>query len=202
MLDLPDIPGLDQEDVGTLLNTRNYPQYVEYVRMLAKGECAFCGELDTELNAVITENRCWRAWHNPYAHKGTKFHIIVASIRHITHVADILPVESVARDQLIGQLCRRFELDGGSLITRFGNPLLNASSIRHLHVNLEVPDGTQTLQATLGKSKEKIAAKLLIVKVFEKMRLMASSEKMSTEERFAKLNSEEQALVTGRLKTK
>lgn len=73
---------------------------------------------------------------------------------------------------------------------RFGDPRLNAGSVRHLHVNIQVPDGTGRVQVTLAKEPEEIEEKREILSIFEKMRQGATLQELGHEER---------ALVIGRL---
>jgi hypothetical protein len=186
------VPGLDQEDVGSLLNTRTFPQYCEMVRKILAGECMFC-ELDPELNKVELENEYWRAWRNPYKQKHTAHHWIIAHRLHLTHLRDLeSPLSSGALlFDILVKIASPEYIFGGGVLMRFGDPRYNSGSIRHLHVNFFVPDGTGELRLPLCKKPEDVATKMDIIRVFEKMR---------TGTPFGSLDSTERDLVRDRLK--
>ncbi len=66
---------------------------------------------------------------------------------------------------------------------RFGDPNRNASSIRHLHGNIQIPNGAGRVQAVFAKNPEDIAKKHLVLQVFEKMFLGTPFEKLSEDEK-------------------
>jgi len=186
------IPGLDQEDIGSLQNTRTFPQYCEMVRKILAGECMFC-ELDQKLNKVVFENDRWRAWRNPYPQEFTAHHWIIAHREHLTHLRDVTSADGRDLFEILSRLAEPKEIYGGGVLMRFGNPLLNAGSVRHLHVNLMVPDGAGEVRVPLCKTPEEIAAKMNVIRVFEKMRQGTP---------FEELNLVEQVLVRDRLEAR
>lgn len=186
------IPGMGKEDIGTLINTRTYPQYCEMVRRILAVECPFC-ELDLELNKIILENDHWRAWENPFPQKYTAHHLIIAHQVHLTHLSDVTSADGRDLFDILSRLAEPADIRGGGVLIRFGDPLLNAGSIRHLHANLFVPDGTGELRLPLCKTPEEIAEKMKVIRVFEKMR---------TGTPFEKLEPAEQDLVRDRLEAK
>lgn len=183
------IPGLGRNDIGTLINTRTYPQYCEMVWQILWGNCPFC-KLDLKLNNVIVENDHWRAWENPFLQKYTAHHFIIAHQVHLTHLSDVTSADGRDLFDILSKLAEPADIRGGGVLMRFGDPLLNAGSIRHLHANLFVPDGTGELRLPLCKTPEEVAAKMKVICVFEKMRLGAT---------FEALDPKEQDLVRDRL---
>ncbi len=186
------IPGVEDESLSTLLNVRDFPQYCDAVRDLLVGKCTFCGVLDPK-NVVIFENKTWRAWANPFPHPNHDFHFVAAPKEHRTHVKDLTKEEYEDMTEVMNFLVVNYQIDGGAFVMRFGNPKRNAGSIRHLHFNLQVPDGTARYSVTLAKDPEEIVEKMKILQVFEEMRLGTA---------FADLSPEKQALVKDRLESK
>jgi len=72
---------------------------------------------------------------------------------------------------------------------RIGDPTYNAGSVRHIHANILVPDGTGRVRVTLAKEKEATASKMQILRVFELMR---------QGKEFGDLDPEDAALVQDR----
>jgi hypothetical protein len=197
--ELPKISGLEDEEVSTLLNVRTYRQYCQYVDDRLAGKCPFCDPLDPELNKVIQaawkDGLGWRMWQNPFPIKHSTTHLIIAPVRHIVHpdsmesgdwdqMANLINYAISGRDGL------GMGLPGGGVLMRWGDPKLNAGSIRHVHANIIVPDGTGEVRLPLAKEPAEVEEKTRVIAVFERMRCGVKLEN---------LPYEEQKLVEGRM---
>jgi hypothetical protein len=90
-------------------------------------------------------------------------------------------------------------LPGAALVMRFGEVKRNAGSIRHLHCNIMVPDATKRVQATLAKDAGKVAEKLQVLHVWEKMRLIIESHPgLTKQEVIQDLTQEERDIIKNR----
>ena len=90
-------------------------------------------------------------------------------------------------------------LPGAALVMRFGEMKRNAGSIRHQHCNVMLPDATGIVQATLAKDAAKIAAKMEVLAVWNKMRLHLEWRPEDTEQDAMKtLEPADLALLTER----
>jgi len=185
------IPGLTAGDMETLLTKRNYAYYCDSVKRLQNGECAFC-VFDTSLNQVLVENDSWRAWSVPlkFRKKHLKAHFVLATKRHVLHYSELSREEWMDQFDVLQELHKQFDISGGGLVTRFGDPALNACSVQHLHTNIVIPDCTGEVAETLAKTPEKIAQAWQIMAVYEKLRQGTPVEN---------LTDEEKKLVEGRL---
>lgn len=154
------IPGIDQEDIGTLLNVRSYSQYVEMVNRILSGKCPFC-ELDTNLNKVLHQRSGWKMWRNPFPAKNTTEHLILAPDRHITNLGEMTPEDWRAFYGMVYHFNDLTTHKGGAIVMRFGDPAMNAGSIRHLHANIIVPDGTGEVRVTLGQRSRRYRNKAI-----------------------------------------
>jgi diadenosine tetraphosphate (Ap4A) HIT family hydrolase len=177
------IPGLSIEDMKTLANTRNYTYYCATVANFLKGLCPFC-VIDPEVNVVIYENETCRAFEVPKAFraKHIRQHILITPKRHILHFNEMFGEEKqdmwdvLEQPQIAG-------LEGGGLVMRFGKVELNAGSVRHLHLNVIVPDETGQYKVTLAKDPVDIEKKWKTLVVYEKLRLGATLHDLTREER-------------------
>ncbi len=185
-----EIPGVDRTSIGSLLFVTTYKYYLLMVDQLQKGVCPFC-EINREVNNVLNENDSWKIWANPVAGKKNQaLHLVIPCNRHITHVSQLTNKEGSDLIEIIRWACSAYSISGGGVTMRFGDPLLNAGTIRHLHGNIQVPDGTGKLEITLAKDPEKMVWHRSVIRVFEKMRRGTP---------FDQLEPEEQNLVEGRL---
>lgn len=185
-----EIPGIDRTDIGSILFVTTYKYYLLMVENLQKGTCPFC-QINPEVNKVLYNNDSWRIWQNPVpGKKHQALHLVVAHTYHLTGLDEFKGQDGVDLIDAIKWANDNFNIPGGGIMMRFGDPLLNAGTIRHLHFNIQVPDGTGKLEITLAKDQEKMAWHRSVITVFEKMR---------TGTPFEKLDLKEQELVRDRL---
>ena len=186
---------LDDEDLGSLLNTRSYAQYVEMVSWFTDG-CKFCN-LDRVKNKIVWTSGNWRMWVNPYPLKHTHHHLVLAPESHLTHTKDMSVRDWGNFSKLVAYATGA--LYGGALVMRFGDPHLNAGSVRHLHANIIVPNNAGEVRIPLAKNPEDIENKKKIVRVFERIRRCGIVTGLPLTEVVLLLNQEDQALVKDRL---
>lgn len=124
--------------LGTIKNSRTVRQRRHMEETVGQGICPFC-DLNRVLNEVLRENQYWRIWKNPFKYKGHRDHLVIATRAHWENVED-LPQEVVLAwwDMNIWAI-REFSLPGGGFVMRFGDPLYNASTLRHIHSHVQVP---------------------------------------------------------------
>ncbi|OGL33284.1 hypothetical protein A3F64_02145 [Candidatus Saccharibacteria bacterium RIFCSPHIGHO2_12_FULL_42_8] len=115
------------------------------------GECPFCSPRFEETNgewlidfsddpASVVWAGNWRVWHNPSSLPGTSHHIMVASTSHHTDFTDLFRNEETDFFMVIGSVIKKFGLDSGSLLCRFGERRYNSATVEHLHMHLIVSD--------------------------------------------------------------
>ena len=183
--------GLDQTEIGSLLYVGSYKYYCEMVDKLLKRQCPFC-QIDHSVNTVLYENESWRIWVNPFASKKNQaLHLVIPHKRHITHIGDMDLQSGKDLAEMFRWASVEFNLQGGGVMMRFGDPTLNAGTVRHLHCNIQVPSGTGKLDITLAKDPEKVALHHRLLPIYEKMRLGTT---------FDQLPPDEQELVKDKLK--
>ena len=177
------IPGINHLDTGSLLYVTTYKYYCLLVKNLLEGTCPFC-KIDQLVNKVLYENESWRAWINPVpGKKHQAIHLVIPHRHHITDIVQLNPNDGANLVKVFQWARLEFEIAGGGVMMRFGDPRLNAGTIRHLHVNIQVPDGTGKLDITLAKDKEKVEWHHKLVRVFEKMRLGTPFEHLKPDEK-------------------
>ncbi len=131
----------DPAKLGTMANVRT-PAYREHMQnTIEKGICPFC-ELDHSKNVVIKQNRHWRVWVNPFPYDHHEHHLVIANARHITDITKITGDAWVQLGSIVRWCVSEFNIPGGGLVMRFGEPSKSASTLRHLHMHVQVPDGT------------------------------------------------------------
>lgn len=211
-----EILDVDEQGKATLLNTRTYTQYIRYIDDLRKGVSPFC-DLDETFNEVIreasyqggmggNESRTWRMWHNPFPQKHCRVHLVLAPTQYVTNPEELIDADWKCINDLFAWAIseKGVGIKGGGLLMRFGDPTLNAGSIRHIHANIIGPDGTGEVRLPLAKDPEKVESKKKVAVAWEKMRryhLRYTGPDLTLEDlaRAALRDPDELALVIDRL---
>lgn len=81
-----------------------------------------------------------------------KYHIIIIPTRHVRSEEDLFDDEILAIAKARRFLLRRYTLEGGVTVTRFGDMRLNAGTVPHLHFNIMVPNGTGEVRVPVFKN--------------------------------------------------
>lgn len=183
-LNIPTLTGLTPHQVVTLSRARNFSQYLSMRQAYLDGKCLFCDPLGPK-NVVIHEVDGWRMWVNPFPEKHTSLHLVMASVRHIP-TEELPGVEDIAAmGKLFAWAREHFgheKLKGGGLFSRFGDPMLNAGTILHLHGHIMVPDLSGEVRLPLAKSPDRDARGYRRIDLFEKLRRVTSLSGLTDEE--------------------
>ncbi len=129
-------------------------------------------------------------WRNPFPAKNTVEHLVLAPDRHITNLGEMTLEDWQAFRNMVYHFHDLTTHRGGAIVMRFGDPTLNAGSVRHIHANIIVPAGTGEVRVTLAKEREEIEHKKKVLCIFEKLRLGTPPKD---------LTMDEYTLVAGRL---
>ena len=155
---------LTPEDWHVLTLPFDYGYYYSLRKGMEEGDekasCTFCHR-DPVQNPVLYETDDW--WVTPNAHpndRACEVMLLIVSKEHWRKLDEITPrgwkslgkaVECINDDD-------RFDLPGGMLFLRFGDMALNGGTMRHLHINIWVPDKSRKVWAPIYKSPEEIKA--------------------------------------------
>ena len=105
-----------------------------------EGVCPFCPAsfkwhtkpiLKTEGNWFITEN------FNPY--KNTQHHFLIIGKKHKELLSELTMLDLQAVWSLACWAIKKFQIEGGGIILRFGDTLYTGATIKHLHLHLIKP---------------------------------------------------------------
>lgn len=190
------VQGIPDDQIWQLFNVSNFRYYCQKVHDIMRGTCPFC-TIDPAVNKVLFENSSWRVWENKIAPKSGQDHqFIIPTKRHIQSFGELSTTETVDLLSAIQWIDNTFQISGGVLVIRSGDPARNAKSVPHLHVNYQVPTGLDRVEVTIAKSQEDLTKKLPVLVVFEKMRIMGLSGYQNP---FDELMPEDQALVVDKI---
>jgi diadenosine tetraphosphate (Ap4A) HIT family hydrolase len=190
------VPGVPPEETWQLFNVSNYAYYLQKVKDLAAGICPFC-QIDPAVNQVLLQNASWLMWQNKMAPRSGQAHQFIFPLRrHVQKVNELTSAEWADLRDIVLMAEQHFQVFDGALVMRSGDPLKNAKSVPHFHLNYQVPTGRDRVEVTFAKSEADLLKKVAVLQVFEKLRLL---EEAGNSNPLAQLDGNELILVDGKL---
>lgn len=121
-------------------NARTATQREKMQKLLEEGKCPFCLEHLEEYhdNPIEWEKsgKYWKVTKNdyPYAPAPTKHYLLIYS-EHVEGIAHIPPEAASELLQIIEALRKQSEVDGATLMMRFGSSTFTGATVSHLHAH-------------------------------------------------------------------
>lgn len=152
---------IDQKANYVLVEHARGEKQLEIMKRIQEdGVCPFCSEnfLKYHTEPIIKETENWILTNNYDRYEGAIHHFLfVYKPAHINSPSKILPEARVELFDLVDEMCKLHNIEGGSVLMRFGDGKINGSSVEHLHVHLVVGDsknnGGEPLKVKLGYKK-------------------------------------------------
>lgn len=140
------------------LNHARTKEQVEVMSQIQKdGVCPFCYEhfMKYHSKPIRKETNLWLFTENMSPYEGTKHHFIfVYKKKHVTRLDEIPSTEIAALFDLIGEVLKEYEIDGGAVLIRFGKMSRTGGSVDHLHTHLivggERSEDAESLKVKVG----------------------------------------------------
>lgn len=102
------------------------------------GVCPFCPEnLKDYHDKPILENReHWIITENAYPYQGAETHLLFILKRHTTHMNDLSGKEWSKLKESVDFFVQKYNLEGATILMRFGNTNRTGGTVSHLHAQL------------------------------------------------------------------
>ena len=123
------------------MNTKNALSRVERAKMKRIGKagvCPFCPKYFKKYHGspIIKESKNWRLVKNDFPYAGSKTHLLLVHKKHIENVKNISPAGAKELVRLISLAEKKFRIDNGIFLIRFGDPKYTGATIKHIHGHL------------------------------------------------------------------
>jgi len=121
---------------------RRKEQLQRMIDLDQRNVCAFCPQnIKFETTSPIElESKHWYVKDNDFPYRGTKYHFLVISKKHVKTISELPKSAQVEFLTLISQVERKFKLKSYAVGMRSGNIKFNAGSVEHLHAQIIVGD--------------------------------------------------------------
>lgn len=135
-------PGMTPEREVYLYGCRTFQQYCKTRRIYEIGHCDFCNwETNWKPQDIFFQSPFVVGGVNQYKKTEHEHHLLVLPTRsHVTALADFSDREWVHVLHALVEAEKRFQIKGGGLVARIGDPRYHCGTIEHWHANFIVPD--------------------------------------------------------------
>jgi ATP adenylyltransferase len=131
-----------QKPLVDLSNARFDDQRQQMQEILDAGHCPFCPEFLAKYHTeeTLKQGQYWLITYNKWPYEHTKYHWMAITTFHAEKLSDLPPEAGAELFKLLAELEQEHQLPGGGFAMRFGDTRYSAGTIRHLHVQIVVPD--------------------------------------------------------------
>lgn len=135
---------MTDETIGTTENSRTKEQFLKMQQTVEQGQCPLCPphtETEEWKKKILakTRDKRWTLKPNDFPYENHSHHLVLIPKGHMG-VLDLLPGDWGDIGDLVKQAFNTYFFRGFALVARFGLPEYNASTIRHFHLHIQVPD--------------------------------------------------------------
>ncbi len=156
-----EFPVLTKSQLRRLSMIGEYGYFERAVANLLDNICPFC-YLSTCREVPIKETDGWIAkWNDFPQKKKTAKHLLVIPRRHIVEISEMTLDDWAQSGHLIQWVIFEYDIPGGGILTRFGDPFLNAGTVEHFHINIMEPNGLRTCHLPRSSSSKAGTLKFL-----------------------------------------
>ncbi|MDP2648026.1 MAG: HIT family protein [Candidatus Yanofskybacteria bacterium] len=107
-------------------------------RIQAEGYCPFCREnlAKNHKPPILREGSHWLITLNQWPYENTRIHLLAIHRFHVEKLGDLSSEAWRDLGNLVAWAEREYQVDGGAIGMRFGDPARNGGTVRHLHLQL------------------------------------------------------------------
>lgn len=116
-------------------------EYKKVIETIAKtGKCPFCKEnFKYHKKPIYKRKKDWFLTNNTWPYKNTKCHLIILGDRHKENFSELTKSDFESVAYLTNWAIKKWDIKGGGLAIRFGNPNLTGASVSHIHFHIISP---------------------------------------------------------------
>jgi diadenosine tetraphosphate (Ap4A) HIT family hydrolase len=129
----------DKEHVN--LDHARVPHQIETMqRIVADNKCPFCREnlLQYHTKPILHESEHWILTENFAPYEGTKHHFLLIAQKHCVGFWELSKEAQVDFFDVLDMVRKEHDLQGGTIIMRWGDTERTSASVTHLHAQLVI----------------------------------------------------------------
>ncbi len=125
------------------------------------GVCPFCADSLRKYHQkpILKETPHWLVTDNMYPYTCARHHVLFIHRAHISHLSELSGEAWAELQGLLKEVCVERDIEGGTILFRFGNTKYTGASVTHLHAHLVQSDPDADAYSEI-KSVRGIAARI------------------------------------------
>ena len=92
----------------------------------------------------------WHISENRFPYENAEKQFLIVAKNPVYQMADISPAMWVDLQQIWQKLAHDYQLDGGAICMRFGNPAKSGATLTRVHAHIIMPELNQKVKFTVG----------------------------------------------------
>jgi len=115
------------------------------------GKCPFCKEnFKYHKKPIHKKKNGWFLTENSWPYENTDFHFVIIGEKHKENILELTKKDLEAVFFLVKWATKKWEIKGGALTIRFGDPNFTGASVSHLHFHLITPKKNKSINFPIG----------------------------------------------------
>jgi ATP adenylyltransferase len=141
-------------------NSRKEDQRQVMQEIVNQDHCPFCAENLTKYHKqpILKETEHWILTPNQWPYDNTKIHLLGILKEHKEKLSELTPQMGAELFEIVAWAEKEFTMPGGGFAMRFGDTEYSAATVKHLHIQLLVPDidnpEYEPTRIKIGKSRK------------------------------------------------
>lgn len=109
-------------------------------QIVAENVCPFCPKtFKWHTKPILKNDGQWFITENFNPYQNSKNHLLIIGKKHKEFLSELSLRDWKSIFTLIDWALKKFKIDGGGIVMRFGNTLKTGATIKHLHMHLITP---------------------------------------------------------------
>lgn len=136
-------------------NARDQEQLDIMLKMEAAGKDPMALEnVDQDAQKILFQTEYWHVSENRYPRVGSKISFLVVAVGPVYETEEISPEMWLDLQKIWQRLVKGYNITGGGICMRFGDPAKSGASLTRLHAHIIMPEDGEKVRFPIGGRAE------------------------------------------------
>lgn len=136
-------------------NARDQEQLDIMLKMEAAGKDPMAVEnVDQNAQKILFQTEYWHVSENRYPRAGSKISFLVVAVGPVYEIEEISPEMWLDLQKIWQRLVKEYNIAGGGICMRFGDPAKSGASLTRLHAHIIMPEDGEKVRFPIGGRAE------------------------------------------------
>lgn len=110
--------------------------------------------IDQAAQKIIFQTDYWHVSENRYPYENAEKQFLIVAMKPVYEITDISPEMWLDLQQVWQRLVKEYQVDGGAICMRFGDPAKSGASLTRLHAHIIMPKDGEKVHFPIGGRKD------------------------------------------------